>query len=44
MSWIIFNIFPFCICIAIHFIADEKVAFVSSLGLIFDASPLLGNP
>ncbi|KIM37403.1 hypothetical protein M413DRAFT_448471 [Hebeloma cylindrosporum] len=28
----------------IHFIADDKGAFVSSLGLIFDASPLLGNP
>ncbi|KAF8808938.1 Redoxin [Phlegmacium glaucopus] len=28
----------------IHFIADDKGAFVSSLGLIFDASGLLGGP
>ncbi|KAF8152353.1 Redoxin [Crassisporium funariophilum] len=28
----------------IHFIADDKGAFVGSLGLIFDASPLLGSP
>ncbi|KDR72792.1 hypothetical protein GALMADRAFT_252056 [Galerina marginata CBS 339.88] len=28
----------------IHFIADDKAAFVSSIGLIFDASPLLGGP
>jgi peroxiredoxin len=29
---------------AIHFIADDKGAFVSSVGLIFDASGLLGGP
>ncbi|CAA7263795.1 unnamed protein product [Cyclocybe aegerita] len=28
----------------IHFIADDKGAFVGSLGLIFDASGLLGGP
>ncbi|KAF9565443.1 Redoxin [Agrocybe pediades] len=28
----------------IHFIADDKAAFVSSLGLLFDASGLLGGP
>ncbi|KAF9523029.1 Redoxin [Crepidotus variabilis] len=28
----------------IHFIADDKSAFVSALGLVFDASPLLGGP
>jgi len=28
----------------IHFIADDKGAFVTSLGLIFDASGLLGGP
>ncbi|KAF8892633.1 Redoxin-domain-containing protein [Infundibulicybe gibba] len=28
----------------IHFIADDRAAFVSSLGLVFDASPLLGGP
>jgi 2-Cys peroxiredoxin 5 len=28
----------------IHFIADDKGAFVTALGLIFDASPLLGSP
>jgi len=44
VQWIISNILPLCVCIAIHFIADDKGAFVSSLGLIFDASPLLGNP
>ena len=44
IRWLIFNFFPLCVCIAIHFIADDKGAFVSSLGLIFDASPLLGNP
>lgn len=42
--WIIIDILFFCVCIAIHFIADDKGAFVTSLGLIFDASPLLGNP
>ncbi|EJD00450.1 Redoxin [Fomitiporia mediterranea MF3/22] len=29
---------------AVHFIADDKGEFVSSLGLVFDASPLLGGP
>lgn len=29
---------------AIHFIADDKAAFVSSLGLVFDATDLLGGP
>ncbi|KAJ3489019.1 hypothetical protein NLJ89_g11564 [Agrocybe chaxingu] len=28
----------------IHFIADDKGAFVGSIGLIFDASGLLGGP
>ena len=28
----------------IHFVADDKGAFVGSLGLLFDASPLLGAP
>ncbi|EIN04457.1 Redoxin-domain-containing protein [Punctularia strigosozonata HHB-11173 SS5] len=28
----------------VRFIADDKGAFVSQLGLIFDASPLLGSP
>ncbi|KAF8581186.1 Redoxin [Ramaria rubella] len=28
----------------IHFIADDKGAFTSAIGLIFDASPLLGGP
>jgi peroxiredoxin len=30
--------------VAIHFIADDKAAFIGSLGLIFDATPLLGGP
>ena len=30
--------------IAIHFIADDKAAFIGSLGLLFDAAPLLGGP
>ena len=30
--------------IAIHFIADDKGAFIGSLGLLFDAAPLLGGP
>jgi len=30
-------------CIAIHFIADDKAAFIGSLGLLFDATPLLGG-
>lgn len=29
---------------AIHFIADDKGAFVGALGMLFDASPLLGAP
>lgn len=28
---------------AIHFIADDKASFVSSVGLAFDASGLLGG-
>lgn len=27
-----------------HFISDDKGAFTSKLGLVFDASPLLGGP
>lgn len=27
----------------IHFIADDKAAFIGSLGLLFDATPLLGG-
>ena len=30
--------------VAIHFIADDKGAFIGSLGLLFDAAPLLGGP
>lgn len=30
--------------IAIRFIADDTGAFTSSVGLLFDASPLLGYP
>ena len=29
--------------VAIHFIADDKGAFIGSLGLLFDAAPLLGG-
>ena len=29
--------------VAIHFIADDKAAFIGSLGLLFDATPLLGG-
>jgi peroxiredoxin len=29
---------------AVHFIADDKGVFSSAVGLIFDASPLLGGP
>jgi len=28
----------------IHFIADDKAAFTAALGLMFDATPLLGGP
>lgn len=27
----------------IHFVADDKAAFIGSLGLLFDATPLLGG-
>ena len=30
--------------IAIHFIADDQGAFTGALGMLFDASPLLGAP
>ncbi|EMD35799.1 hypothetical protein CERSUDRAFT_26200, partial [Gelatoporia subvermispora B] len=28
----------------VHFVADDKGAFVGALGMLFDASPLLGGP
>ncbi|TFK35883.1 Redoxin [Crucibulum laeve] len=28
----------------VHFIADDKASFVGSLGLVFDATPVLGGP
>lgn len=30
--------------LAVHFVADDKGAFTSAVGLIFDASPFLGGP
>ena len=29
---------------AIHFVADDQGAFTAALGMLFDASPLLGGP
>lgn len=29
---------------AVHFIADDQGAFTGALGMLFDASPLLGGP
>jgi Redoxin len=31
-------------CTDVHFIADDSGVFSNSLGLLFDASPVLGNP
>jgi len=28
----------------VHFLADDKSSFVSALGLVFDATPVLGSP
>lgn len=32
------------ICSAVRFLADDSGAFTAKLGMLFDATPLLGGP
>ncbi|OJT07302.1 hypothetical protein TRAPUB_1845 [Trametes pubescens] len=42
--WCLYRMLTRACGTAIHFIADDQGAFVGALGMLFDASPLLGSP